>query len=237
MQQYWHINFPLKSQWYTVLHFHNRKNISCFPKNYRKPKSLLMLLAIWFIVYLQLSWECHAFMLTNYMGRAFMDQLERWELYFLQSLNHWLSKINREPVGDWPFQDWKEQESRTFGHSHIQTQSVFDIAQSCSYWDTRQPGEHGTLGKAGQEFCTQWIHHCYWNPKQASTQAVCLHEQCRRRISGLQPIQTDLFIWDWYLPILTCIDYSSSWVHSAGLNFFCNCANVNMFLVYKFTSF
>lgn len=104
-QQYWHINFPLKSQWYTVLHFHNRKNISCFPKTYRKPESPVMLLAIWFIAYLHLSWECHAFMLTNYTGGALVDQLEKWELYFLHCLHHWLSKINWEPIGDWPFHD------------------------------------------------------------------------------------------------------------------------------------
>lgn len=84
IQHYEHIIFPLKSLWYTALHFHNWKNSSCFPKNYRKPKSLSMLLAIWFIVYLQLSWECHAFTLTNYMGGAFRDQLERWELLSAQ---------------------------------------------------------------------------------------------------------------------------------------------------------
>lgn len=84
IQQYQHIIFPLKSQWYTALHFHNCKNSSCFPKNYREPKSLFMLLAIWFIVYLQLSRECHAFTLTNYTGGAFRDQLERWELLSAQ---------------------------------------------------------------------------------------------------------------------------------------------------------
>lgn len=99
-QQYWHINFPLKSQWYRVLHFHNCKNILCFPKNYSKPKSLFMLLATWFLAYLQLSSECHAFTLTNCTGGAFMDQLERWELYFFHSLNHQLSKMNWHPTDD-----------------------------------------------------------------------------------------------------------------------------------------
>lgn len=155
--QYWHINFPFKSQWYTVLHFHNRKNISRFPKNYTKPKSLFMLLAIWFIVYLQLSWECHAFTLTNYPGGAFTDQLERWELYFLHSLNHWLSKINWQPVGDWPFYIWREQASSTFGHSHIQTQLVFEVAQDCACSETRVLDKHSTLGKAGQEYSTKQI--------------------------------------------------------------------------------
>lgn len=103
IQQYRHIIFPLKSQWYTALHFHNSKNSSCFPKNWRKPKSLFMLLGIWFIVYLQQSWECSAFTLTNYMGGAFRDQLERWEPYCLHSLKHQLSKMNWQPVGEWLF--------------------------------------------------------------------------------------------------------------------------------------
>lgn len=46
----------------------------------------------------------------------------RWELYFLHSLNHWLSKINCQSVGDWPFYVWRKQGSSAFGNNHIQMQ-------------------------------------------------------------------------------------------------------------------
>lgn len=219
MQQYWHINFPLKSQWYTVPHFPNCKNISCFPKNYRKPKSLFMLLAIWFIVYLQLSWECHAFTMTNYAGGAFVDQLERWELYFLHSLKHQLNKINWQPIGDWPFYVWRKQESSTFGHSHIQTQLVSEVAQDCACWETGELDKHSTLGKAGQEFCTQWILHYCTSPILASTQAGVSSQSCTSILSQVWK----QYRWTYLFGIGTSqyIHCSSSWVHSAQLHFFC----------------
>lgn len=234
-QQYWHINFPLKSQWYTVLHFHNRKNISCFPKNYRKPKSLVMLLAIWFIVYLQLSWECHAFMLTNYTGGALVDQLEKWELYFLHSLNHWLSKINWKPTGDWPFHDWekkKKKESSTFRHSYIQTHLVFEVTQNYSYWETKELDEHSTLGIAGQKFYTAIAR----APIKHQPEMTCLHRVVHC-ILVLQSIQMDLLIRDWYQPILTCMRVVVPECTNHNSVPFWNCVNVKMVLAHKFTSF
>lgn len=227
-QQYWHVNFPLKSQWYTVLHFYNCKNISCFPKNYRKPKSMNRLLAIWFIVYLQLSWECHAFTLTNYTEGAFTDQLERWELYFLHSLNHWLSKINWQPVGYWPFHAWRKEESSTFGHSHIQTQLVFGVAQDCACWETEELDKHSTLGKAGQ-----WIHRYCRSLILASTQASTSSHSCTSYLFG---IGTSQYRHTYTVLAPECTQHNS--VFSAMyFTVHCYCANVNKFSVHKFTFF
>lgn len=148
------------------------------------------------------------------MGGAFMDQLERWELYFLHSLKYQLSKINWQPTGGWPFYVWRKQESSTFGHSHIQTQLVFEVAQDCACWETGELHQHSTLGKGGQELCTLWIHRYCRSPILASAQASISSQSFTSILSQVwkQHIWTYLF---GYQLILTHIHCSSSWVHSA----------------------
>lgn len=143
---------------------------------------------------------------------------------------------------------WRKQESSTFGHSHIQTQLVFEVAQDCACWETGELHQHSTLGKAGQELCTLWIHHYCRSPILASAQASISSQSFTSILSQVwkQHIWTYLF---GYQPILTHIHYSSSWVlapeftlqKKRGCTMYFtmhhNCANVSKFSVHKFTSF
>lgn len=206
-----------------------------------------MLLAIWFTVYLQLSWECHAFTLTNYMGGAFMDQLERWELYFLHSLKHQLSKINWQPTGGWLLCLEKTRKFHVWAQSYSDTISVWGSSGLCLLRDWRTaPTQYP--GKSRTRLCTLWIHHYCRSPILASAQASISSQSFTSILSQVwkQHIWTYLF---GYQPILTHIHYSSSWVlapeftlqKKRGCTMYFtmhhNCANVSKFSVHKFTSF